>query len=372
MSSTVGKAGCGTAPMVRRIDGRDARAPADCARRHAAAPPTGGSRSGARSCARTRTRCANSSASSSRRPGCRSARTTSCCSWPRRPERRLRMAELADRVLLSRSGSHPAHRPAAGRRPRPARAVARRRARHVHRADDRGPGPAADGGAGAPRRHPGALARALHRRRAARAGAAARPRGSAPRSEARRPDGGGSRLARRGAGRRRVRLRVRGRRGGGRVVGAAVAACCRCSPSPAAPSSRWSASSPAAAASPRPWPAGCCWARATPCTRCGCRRCCRCAGCGGCSPRSARSTSPPRWRSAQPTPELARVAFWWTFAGVFTFWNLSTLLGSAGRLGGRPVGLRAGRRRAGRLPRAARARACATACWRSGSRSPER
>lgn len=31
---------------------------------------------------------------------------------------------------------------------------------------------------------------------------------------------------------------------------------------------------------------------------------------------------------AQPTPALSRVAFWWTFGGVFTFWNLSTLLGS--------------------------------------------
>jgi predicted branched-subunit amino acid permease len=31
---------------------------------------------------------------------------------------------------------------------------------------------------------------------------------------------------------------------------------------------------------------------------------------------------------AQPDPPLARVAFWWTFAGVFTFWNLSTLLGA--------------------------------------------
>jgi predicted branched-subunit amino acid permease len=28
--------------------------------------------------------------------------------------------------------------------------------------------------------------------------------------------------------------------------------------------------------------------------------------------------------------QLSRVAFWWTFAGVFTFWNLSTLLGAAG------------------------------------------
>jgi 4-azaleucine resistance transporter AzlC len=31
---------------------------------------------------------------------------------------------------------------------------------------------------------------------------------------------------------------------------------------------------------------------------------------------------------AQPRVELSRVAFWWTFAGVFTFWNLSTLLGA--------------------------------------------
>ena len=31
---------------------------------------------------------------------------------------------------------------------------------------------------------------------------------------------------------------------------------------------------------------------------------------------------------AQPTPDLARVAFWWTFGGVFTFWNLTTLLGA--------------------------------------------
>ena len=30
----------------------------------------------------------------------------------------------------------------------------------------------------------------------------------------------------------------------------------------------------------------------------------------------------------QPTPELGRVAFWWTFGGVFTFWNLTTLLGA--------------------------------------------
>jgi branched chain amino acid efflux pump len=33
---------------------------------------------------------------------------------------------------------------------------------------------------------------------------------------------------------------------------------------------------------------------------------------------------------AQPSPELSRVAYWWTFAGVFTFWNLSTLLGAVG------------------------------------------
>ncbi len=33
---------------------------------------------------------------------------------------------------------------------------------------------------------------------------------------------------------------------------------------------------------------------------------------------------------AQKAPELSRVAFWWTFGGVFTFWNLATLLGAAG------------------------------------------
>lgn len=32
----------------------------------------------------------------------------------------------------------------------------------------------------------------------------------------------------------------------------------------------------------------------------------------------------------QQTDELSRVAFWWTFGGVFVFWNLSTLLGAAG------------------------------------------
>jgi 4-azaleucine resistance transporter AzlC len=33
---------------------------------------------------------------------------------------------------------------------------------------------------------------------------------------------------------------------------------------------------------------------------------------------------------AQPEdePELGRLAFWWTFAGVFTVWNLATLLGA--------------------------------------------
>jgi predicted branched-subunit amino acid permease len=33
---------------------------------------------------------------------------------------------------------------------------------------------------------------------------------------------------------------------------------------------------------------------------------------------------------AQPEPQFARVAFWWTYAGVFTFWNLFTLGGAAG------------------------------------------
>ena len=32
----------------------------------------------------------------------------------------------------------------------------------------------------------------------------------------------------------------------------------------------------------------------------------------------------------QKDPALARTAFWWTFGGVFVFWNLSTLLGAAG------------------------------------------
>ena len=31
---------------------------------------------------------------------------------------------------------------------------------------------------------------------------------------------------------------------------------------------------------------------------------------------------------AQRDPVLARVAFWWTFAGVFVFWNIATLLGA--------------------------------------------
>lgn len=33
---------------------------------------------------------------------------------------------------------------------------------------------------------------------------------------------------------------------------------------------------------------------------------------------------------AQPVPELSRLAFWWTFAGVWVCWNLATLLGAAG------------------------------------------
>ncbi len=33
---------------------------------------------------------------------------------------------------------------------------------------------------------------------------------------------------------------------------------------------------------------------------------------------------------AQRSPELSRVAFWWTFGGVYVFWNLSTLLGAVG------------------------------------------
>jgi len=33
---------------------------------------------------------------------------------------------------------------------------------------------------------------------------------------------------------------------------------------------------------------------------------------------------------AQPSPALGRLAFWWTFVGVYSFWNLSTLLGAVG------------------------------------------
>jgi predicted branched-subunit amino acid permease len=36
---------------------------------------------------------------------------------------------------------------------------------------------------------------------------------------------------------------------------------------------------------------------------------------------------------AQPDPESGRQAFWWTFAGVWVFWNLSTLLGAIGARG---------------------------------------
>ncbi len=32
----------------------------------------------------------------------------------------------------------------------------------------------------------------------------------------------------------------------------------------------------------------------------------------------------------QRTPELSRVAFWWTFGSVFAIWNLATLVGAAG------------------------------------------
>ncbi len=32
--------------------------------------------------------------------------------------------------------------------------------------------------------------------------------------------------------------------------------------------------------------------------------------------------------TAQRAPALGRTAFWWTFGGVFVFWNLSTALGA--------------------------------------------
>lgn len=31
---------------------------------------------------------------------------------------------------------------------------------------------------------------------------------------------------------------------------------------------------------------------------------------------------------SQPGPRLSRVAFWWTFGGVYVFWNLTTLVGA--------------------------------------------
>ena len=58
-------------------------------------------------------------------------------------------------------------------------------------------------------------------------------------------------------------------------------ACSRCSPSPAARSSPSSASSPAAAVSRPRSAAGCCSARATRSTRCASRRCCGCAARAG-------------------------------------------------------------------------------------------
>jgi predicted branched-subunit amino acid permease len=33
---------------------------------------------------------------------------------------------------------------------------------------------------------------------------------------------------------------------------------------------------------------------------------------------------------ARRAPELGRVAFWWTFGGVYVFWNVATLLGAIG------------------------------------------
>ena len=56
----------------------------------------------------------------------------------------------------------------------------------------------------------------------------------------------------------------------------------------------------------------------------------------------------------QAEPPLSRLAFWWTFAGVYTFWNLSTLIGAVGRQRvGRPDEVRPGRGDPGGVPRAA-------------------
>jgi predicted branched-subunit amino acid permease len=33
---------------------------------------------------------------------------------------------------------------------------------------------------------------------------------------------------------------------------------------------------------------------------------------------------------AQPTPDIGRLAFWWTFGGVYICWNIATLVGAVG------------------------------------------
>ena len=145
------------------------------------------------------------------------------------PERRLRMAELADSVLLSRSGlTRLVDRLQAEGLVRRERST-RRRARHVHRAHRRG----LRRGCGRRRRRTSPASSSTGSRTSTttswRARRAARsPRRSGPTGMSRLPRRrtvarvGRPRLARRRCRRRRLRLRVRRGLGRGRAVGAAV------------------------------------------------------------------------------------------------------------------------------------------------------
>ena len=278
----------------------------------------------------------------------------------RRPERRLRMAELADRVLLSRSGLTRLVDRLERRGAGAPRAVARRRPRHVHGADPAGLRRLRDAvpvhwpacsGTGSRTSTTTSCARSAQL--LARIDADASERAGCRPGAAVVRDSLGVGVA---VG--RLRVRVRRGVGGGRAVGAAdlpalAARVHRRHPVRGRRGGRRRRHAGGGAGA-----AGCCSARATRCTRCGWRRCCGCAARAGCWPRWARSTSRRRWPSAQHDEPLARVAFWWTFGGVFTFWNLSTLLGAAGASAiGDPAEVRAGRGGPGRLPRAARAAA---------------
>ena len=114
------------------------RSPRDAAPpRRRYAPSDWRSGCGARSCGRTRPSCATLEHELRPRPGCRWPGTTCCCSSSRRraPAADGRAGRPCAAVAV---GADPAGRPAAGRGAGPPRAVARRRPRHVHRADPRG------------------------------------------------------------------------------------------------------------------------------------------------------------------------------------------------------------------------------------------